>query len=332
MAGKLGAKHSITGQDKFFKYKKAKEWFVDKSHLPVEQLEALDHFFKVIQNWKPWQIDLLTIMVKQGFTDLADRFERIQGSRLRSLEYFIELWGEEEGKKKHSDLVKQASSNFITTDFYWEKKGLPKDQEAINQHNAKGLKKCNDMMRGSSEYTIRSVKYWERKGHTPDQAREIVRKIQTSNGLEWYKEQYGEVGQELFERRIADWKTNIKETMIEQGMWRSDEDLSEIEAYYRDVSRHTEQNYRKHFSLINPGNLPRDGKSFELDHRYSKMAGFRDSIPAEVIGHWINLEMLPASENNSKWISCSINKKQLLEDYLNSGDVDALGRNSKSDR
>lgn len=317
MAGKLGAKHCIAGQDKFFKYRKAKEWFVDKSHLPACQLEALDHFFEVVQNWKPWYIDLLTIMVKQGFTDLADRFERIKKTRLRSPEYFVELWGEEEGKKRHSDLVKQASSNFITTDLYWEKKGLPKDQEAINQHNAKGLTKCNDMMSGSSDYSIRSAKFWERKGHTPDQAREIVKKIQTTNGLEWYKGKYGEVGQELFEQRVTDWKIKIKETMVDQGLWRSDADLEAIQLYYRDVSRYTEQSYRKHFSLINPGNLPRDGKSFELDHKYSKMAGFRDGIPAEVIGHWTNLEMLPASENNSKWINCSISKEELIENYRN---------------
>lgn len=315
MAGKLGSKHRITGEEKFFKYKKAQERFGSKENLSDAQRAALNDFFQTITEWKTWDIDILVIMVAQGFTDLALRFRRIKESRLRSPEYFRELWGDEEGTKRHTALVEQASSNLITTDLYWEKRGLSKDDEAVKNHNSKGLSKIHEMIRGSSDYTVRSVKYWERKGHTPDQAREMVRKIQTTNGLEWYEKQYGEAGQELFEQRITEWKAKLKETMIEEGMWRSDADLEAIQIYYRDVSRYTEQSYRKHYSLINPNNLPRDGKSFELDHRYSKMAGFRDGVPAEVIGHWTNLEMLPASQNNSKWISCSISKEKLMESY-----------------
>jgi len=38
-------------------------------------------------------------------------------------------------------------------------------------------------------------------------------------------------------------------------------------------------------------------------------------IPAKIIGHWSNLEMLPSQLNGSKWSNCSITEEQLFENY-----------------
>lgn len=315
MAGKLGSKHRITGRERFFKYKKARVAFLDQTNLTEDQLLSLDQFFLGNDKFKPWHIDMIITMINQGFLDLKERYESTTSASPRSLKYFTSLWGETEGYRRHLQVANQAKANLITTHEYWVSRGLERDQNAIDQHNKKGLDKCHERIKGSSDCSIRSTGHWIKKGHNQKDATEIVKRIQTQNGIEWYESRYGDSGKEMFEARIQTWKTKLKQTMIDQGLWTSDQDLEAIQIYYRDVSRFTEQSYKQHFGLINPENLPRDGKSFELDHKYSKMCGFRDEIPAEVIGHWTNLAMLPAAANNSKWTNCSISKDQLLEDY-----------------
>ena len=52
--------------------------------------------------------------------------------------------------------------------------------------------------------------------------------------------------------------------------------------------------------------------SYNLDHKYSVMEGFRNNIEPKIIGHIANLEMLPYKENISKSDKCSITLEELI--------------------
>ena len=55
-----------------------------------------------------------------------------------------------------------------------------------------------------------------------------------------------------------------------------------------------------------------------MDHIYSKHYGFKNNIPAHIIGHWTNLQMLSKRENNIKGKTCGKTQEQLFEDFFKS--------------
>jgi hypothetical protein len=85
---------------------------------------------------------------------------------------------------------------------------------------------------------------------------------------------------------------------------------SEWEQYENLVDRITRDSWIRYQNKINPDGLPR-GKDYELDHRYSKINGWLNGVPPEVIGHWSNLEILPRYSNRSKRTKCSITLEEL---------------------
>ena len=84
--------------------------------------------------------------------------------------------------------------------------------------------------------------------------------------------------------------------------------------YYNAVKLVTNKNWYEHFYDINPNNLQRSNK-LHLDHIYSIREGFKNNIPAEVIGHWTNLRLIPKIENSSKGAKCHKTIEELFEDY-----------------
>lgn len=107
-------------------------------------------------------------------------------------------------------------------------------------------------------------------------------------------------------------------TKIANGNAIAPEARSAYDLYESTVNRITEQSYRKMKSIINPENHPRTKTGWHLDHIYSKQQGFLDGIPPEVIGHWVNLQMLDAKENRRKYRSCTFTKDELLAKYSSS--------------
>lgn len=84
--------------------------------------------------------------------------------------------------------------------------------------------------------------------------------------------------------------------------------------YYNAVKLVTNKNWYEHFYDINPNRLSRS-RDLHLDHIYSINEGFKNNIPAEVIGHWTNLRLLPKIENSSKGAKCHKTIEELFEDY-----------------
>jgi hypothetical protein len=107
----------------------------------------------------------------------------------------------------------------------------------------------------------------------------------------------------------------IRESHIRSGKWIADEQRSDIELYRLEVARITARSYHDYFYKINPTNVKRSRYQYHLDHIFSVEEGFKQGIPAEIIGHHSNLRMMWHSDNCVKNTKCHKTKEQLLEDY-----------------
>jgi hypothetical protein len=110
---------------------------------------------------------------------------------------------------------------------------------------------------------------------------------------------------------------NATKTKIKKGIAIPKHLKNDFELYEEKVDNFTYASWKYHQDKINPNNLPR-GSEYELDHKFSKHAGFVNNIPPEIIGHYANLELIPKIENRSKKTKCSITEEELYEAVKNS--------------
>lgn len=104
--------------------------------------------------------------------------------------------------------------------------------------------------------------------------------------------------------------------LVEEGIWIDKALKSDLELYYEKVWKITEkQNLELLPNFEKRGNIKFKKDAYHLDHRFSISEGFKHSIPPEIIGNIINLEMLPALENIHKSGKCSITLNKLKELY-----------------
>jgi len=102
------------------------------------------------------------------------------------------------------------------------------------------------------------------------------------------------------------------ETKIARGIAIPKEQKTEWEFYREQVFNYTRKSWQRHQDKINPEGLVR-GTDYELDHKFSITEGFKQNVDPEIIGHHINLELIPKSVNRSKRIRCSITLEELLQ-------------------
>ena len=95
----------------------------------------------------------------------------------------------------------------------------------------------------------------------------------------------------------------------------SDKELQEFNNYKNEVWRLSERNYKKFNKIINPLNLLRGRKKYHLDHIYSIFDGFCNNIPANIISHVDNLQMLLERDNISKSSRSDMSIKDLYSNY-----------------
>ena len=107
----------------------------------------------------------------------------------------------------------------------------------------------------------------------------------------------------------------MKETRLSRGSYRSPEEIPDMECYYLQVALYTEESWKCHYNKINPKGLPRGKNQYHLDHIFSRIDGYRNNIPPEIIGHWSNLQMLDYRANAKKNRNSSISVDLLIERY-----------------
>ena len=89
----------------------------------------------------------------------------------------------------------------------------------------------------------------------------------------------------------------------------------EYRKYYKRVRYLTLLEYKNHKDKINPENKPRGVLQYHVDHMYSVKNGFLNNVPPEIISSYVNLTMLPYSENSSKSMNNSHTIEELQEKY-----------------
>jgi hypothetical protein len=160
----------------------------------------------------------------------------------------------------------------------------------------------------SSKVTAKRMKtYADKTGHSAWNSKS------NEAGYEKFKdtnfEKYGTwaTGSEELKKQILD-------TKIKNGVCRTEEEKSALEIYMLQVENFTKDSWYYSYSRINPDGLER-GKEYHLDHIYSRKEGFDNNVPPEIIGHWTNLQLMPAKENNGKHSKCGKTIEKLYEDY-----------------
>lgn len=90
---------------------------------------------------------------------------------------------------------------------FWLEKGFSLEQatEEITKIQKNRSSKSPAAQKGTRGYSPRTKEYWIKKGYTEIESINKIKEIQTTNGLAFYKNKYGELGEELFNERIKKW-------------------------------------------------------------------------------------------------------------------------------
>lgn len=120
-------------------------------------------------------------------------------------------------------------------------------------------------------------------------------------------------------------QTAVKTAITRFGYYSGLEGKTDFERYRYQVYKITNKQPLK--SLANyskRGGYDSHEDPYHLDHKYSIVFGFKNNIPAYIIGHISNLEFIPARKNNSKGSGCSITKEALFESFFSSPSTKCL--------
>jgi len=99
--------------------------------------------------------------------------------------------------------------------------------------------------------------------------------------------------------------------------WKDDSlfDLRDFRDYKKLAQNITDRVYRNYKDIVNPENLSRGQRKYQIDHIYSVADGFREGIPIRVICNPTNLRMLYWRKNYSKRDRSDISLGELYRKY-----------------
>jgi len=92
-------------------------------------------------------------------------------------------------------------------------------------------------------------------------------------------------------------------------------ELKELKGYRANIVQLSNQNYCKYYYQINPKKLERSFRKYQLDHKFSVMAGFRLGIDPEIMANPYNLQMLWWKKNIIKSDKNWQSEKKLYQGY-----------------
>jgi len=107
------------------------------------------------------------------------------------------------------------------------------------------------------------------------------------------------------------WGTDTFRLRMEKdGNWRKQDEIPDFEKYTEIVRDATDKNYQANFYEI--PDAKKRSREYHLDHKVSIAYGFENNIPAYIIAHHKNLEVIHHSLNESKHTNNSITIDELL--------------------
>jgi hypothetical protein len=185
----------------------------------------------------------------------------------------------------------------------WEDRRCDKSAEEIHAKVGKSIRATNSKL---SKSQLQERYGWQNR-LTPDELDRWKNEVMLKTGCHtWWQNATDEQKSEVVNRRISTIiQTEI--TLVEQCML----DKNNQGKYYQAVSYITEMNYHRYKYIIDPNS--QRGNGYHLDHRFSIKAGFVHKVSPAIIGHYRNLELLPADQNMRKNAKCSITLNELME-------------------
>lgn len=114
------------------------------------------------------------------------------------------------------------------------------------------------------------------------------------------------------------WTAAAIRTRIDNGRMVPIELRAEYLEYYDAVVRFTEKQDQTSLEHIEKrGVLGKDDNAQHLDHIVSIYDGFMNDVPVEIIGHIVNLQCIPGTDNIKKGNRSDMTIAQLYERYNN---------------
>lgn len=277
--------------------------FVD--YLKSKKIIHTDHMYDVQLNALKYNI---TVEESKKFID--DR----KSSKATSLKKFIERHGEELGRQKFEQFRKTSALSMANINALGAEKAKKihrsNSRRCFEFYLKKGLASTQEEAESMAlEYQLGNSgvhkKHWRLKGLDEKSIEEKFIEINAKQafGYKQYKEKYPDTWKERVYQRWEKYRKTINAIPKDQ--------LKLLESYYAEVMKHTKLSTIAYADKI--PNLQLRGKDYHLDHKYSIKMGFIHNIDPAVIGHWSNLEVLPAIKNCSKGSKCSISLETLFE-------------------
>lgn len=263
--------------------KKFKE--INNFHLAIHNLTAKE-FDKKFPNNKRLSDNIDKNNYKELSKEMSDKLKKSH-----TLENYIKKYGEEEGKNKFENR-KENIKKSKNVEYYIKKFGEIKGKNIFrNIQKSKGI---------TLEKYIK--KYGKEEGKIKyDKYREEHKK---SKSLNHFILLYGE------KNGIKKWFDKNEKISISNRKIDIDK-LKDFELYKLKVNKFT----RLSLQMYKINNINKRGKKYHLDHKYSKTDGFLNNIPAEIIGHISNLEIVEQHYNSSKQHNSNIDIKIIKEKY-----------------
>jgi hypothetical protein len=190
----------------------------------------------------------------------------------------IKKYGELEGTKRWNSFCERNKGNH-TLERQLEKHNKFKAERLYNEHQEK-LKNKNTLA-----YYIKL--FGEDKG---------TEKYNTRNENNSNSSEGAPIGSELYKQ--------IREKQEKLGNWIPWDKLSAFEKYKKEVWSYTKLQKLEDMDNYEKRGHQRDKGTYAIDHKISIKYGFRNNIPASIIGNIENLQMLPHSINSSKCDNC----------------------------
>lgn len=109
----------------------------------------------------------------------------------------------------------------------------------------------------------------------------------------------------------------LRETNEMSGLWLPLEEYDDYQLYCRQIAL-CQYKFKDEIRLLENFELRGHANQdkYHLDHKFSKIEGFKQNIAPYIIGNICNLEMITARNNLSKNRKCSITKEELFEHFF----------------
>lgn len=227
----------------------------------------------------------------KAFADLPK--EEKQKTRTTCIQYYLEKgYSEEEAMVLQAERQKTFSKE-ICIEKYGEEEGIKIWQERQDKWQATLNAKPQE-----ERDAINASKQWDK--NLSSEERDYVIKQRTETWCSNWE-------QKTLEERIAHGRA-IRERMVRAGLATPDhliEDFAKYRAEVWGVTRCQDLHLLENIDRRGPAD-------HHLDHKFSIAEGFKQNIDPYIIGHLMNLEMLPHLDNISKHAKCSITLEELI--------------------